>query len=117
MASCTNTVHSRIRWANDTYQRAQGLPAEIRVELHKRAALGCAAFFFALIGMPLGIRSHRRESTVGVAIGLGIALLFYLAMILADALKRSPQLHPELIVWLPVAICVLVAAVLIPRNQ
>jgi len=115
--ACTNAAHARILLAADAYERVQGLPTEIRVELNKRAALACAAFCFALIGMPLGIRSHRRESTVGVAIGLGIALVFYLAMILADALKRSPQLHPELIVWLPVVICVLVAAVLIPRNQ
>ena len=117
MGTCTNTVHSRIRWANDTYQHAQGLPSEIRVELHKRAALGCAAFFFALIGMPLGIRSHRRESTIGVAIGLGIALVYYMAMILADALKGSPGIHPELLVWLPAIICGVVAAILIPRNQ
>ena len=67
--------------------------------------------------MPLGIRAHRRESTIGVAIGLGIALFYYMAMILADSLKRSPGLHPELIVWLPAVVCVFVAAVLIPRNQ
>ena len=115
--ACTNAAHARMLLAADAYAHAREMPTEIRVELNKRAALACAAFCFALIGMPLGIRAHRRESTSGVAIGLGIALLFYLAMILADALKHSPQLHPEFIVWLPVAICVLVAAVLIPRNQ
>jgi lipopolysaccharide export system permease protein len=115
--TCTEPGHTRILLAAAAFDRSQGLPSEIRVELHKRAALACAGFCFALIGMPLGIRSHRRESTVGVAIGLGIALLFYMAMILADALKRSPALHPEYIAWLPVAICGLVAAFLIPRNQ
>ena len=115
--TCTDPNHARILLAADARERAKALPTEIRVELHKRAALACAAFCFALIGMPLGIRAHRRESTIGVALGLGIALLFYLAMILADALKRSPELHPELIVWLPILICMLVAAWLIPRNQ
>ena len=115
--TCTDPNHARILLAASAYQQAQGLPTEIRVELHKRTALACAAFCFALIGMPLGIRAHRRESTIGVAIGLGIALLYYMAMILADSLKRNPGLHPELIVWLPAVVCLLVAAVLIPRNQ
>jgi len=127
---CLNLVHELAREliakgpkgtnnpvAAQATKRARGLPTEIRVELYKRTALGCAAFFFALIGMPLGIRSHRRESTIGVAIGLGIALLYYMAMILADAFKGNPGLHPEFIVWLPAVICVVVAAILIPRNQ
>ena len=115
--TCTDPNHARLLLMANAYQQAQGLPTEIRVELHKRAALACAAFCFALIGMPLGIRAHRRESTIGVGIGLGIALIYYMAMILADTLKRNPGMHPELITWLPAMLCVVVAAVLIPRNQ
>ena len=125
LQTCTNCVqgtcddpnHARIRWAAGVSSQVQALPMEIRVELHKRMAFASAAFFFALIGIPLGIRAHRRESTVGVAVGLGIALAFYLAMILADALKGHPALHPHLLCWIPVAVCTAVAAVLIPRNQ
>ena len=107
---CKDPFHGRVLEAHRRH-------SELRVELHKRLALASAAFCFALIGMPLGIRAHRRESTIGVAIGLGIALAFYLAMILGDALRRSPDLHPHLILWAPVALCVLVAIWLIPRNQ
>jgi lipopolysaccharide export LptBFGC system permease protein LptF len=114
---CADPSHARILLAANAYARLQGLPSEIRVELHKRLALACAPFCFALIGIPLGIRSHRRESTAGVAIGLGIALLYYVVMILAEALKRTPALHPELLVWLPAAICVALAVWLIPKNQ
>ena len=115
--TCTDPNHAKIQLAANAYDQAQGMPTEIRVELHKRAALACAALCFALVGMPLGIRAHRRESTIGVAIGLGIALFYYMAMIVADALKHNPGLHPELIVWLPALACVILAAVLIPRNQ
>ena len=115
--SCNDPNHARILLAASAYQRSQSFPAEIRMELNKRFALASAAFCFALIGMPLGIRSHRRESTIGVAIGLGIALLYYMAMILADAFKQSPGWHPEILAWLPAILCVVVAAVLIPRNQ
>jgi lipopolysaccharide export system permease protein len=96
---------------------ARQMASELREELNKRLALSCAAFCFALIGMPLGIRAHRRESTIGVAMGLGIALVFYLAMIMGDACRSRPEFYPHLIVWLPVALCLVVAVVLIPRNQ
>jgi lipopolysaccharide export system permease protein len=114
---CLDAGHGRILLAARAIDQARTLPTEIRIELHKRLALSCAAFCFALIGIPLGIRAHRRESTLGVAIGLGIALLFYLAMILADALKKSPDLHPYWIVWVPILLCCVVAAFLIPKNQ
>ena len=107
---CKNAYHGRVL-------SVHRLTSELRVEFHKRLALSCAAFCFALIGMPLGIRAHRRESTVGVAIGLAVALAFYLSMILADALKQNSALHPHLIPWIPVVLCATVAAVLIPRHQ
>jgi lipopolysaccharide export system permease protein len=115
--ACDDPNHARVRRAAEKRRELLGLPEQVRVELHKRLAFASAAFFFALIGMPLGIRAHRRESTVGVAVGLGIALAFYLAMILADALARHPGLQPHLICWIPVALCTAAAAILIPRNQ
>lgn len=115
--TCTDPAHISTLWAADVRRQVLTQPTEIRVELQKRIALACAAFCFAMIGMPLGIRAHRRESTIGMALALGIALAFYLAMILADALKQSPAWHPHLIVWAPVAFCLVLAAVLIPRNQ
>lgn len=115
--SCDDAAHARICWPAAVRQRVMGMPAQIRVELHKRLAFSCAAFCFALIGMPLGIRAHRRESTVGVAIALGVALAFYLCMILADSFKFSPALHPHLLVWIPVGLCLAGAAILIPRHQ
>jgi hypothetical protein len=38
-------------------------------------------------------------------------------MIMGDACRSRPEFYPHLIVWLPVALCLVVAAVLIPRNQ
>ena len=115
--TCKDPNHVKILMTANACEQVHGMPTEIRVELQKRAALACTAFCFALIGMPLGIRAHRRESTIGVAIGLGIALLYYMAMIVAESLKYNPAMHPELIVWLPAATCLVIAAVLIPRNQ
>lgn len=86
-------------------------------EINRRAAFAMAPFCFILIGIPLGIRSHRRESTAGIGIALGVAFCFYLFQILAQAAVKHPFLPAHILVWIPVAICFGIACWLIPRNQ
>ena len=45
-----------------------------KVELSKRFVFAMASLCFVLIGIPLGIRSQRKESTVGMAISLAVSL-------------------------------------------
>jgi lipopolysaccharide export system permease protein len=91
--------------------------SEVLFELHKRFVLSSAPLCFILIGMPLGIRSHRKESTIGVATALGISFCFYILLITAESLARQPQFFLHLIIWIPVALCVAFAFVLVRRNQ
>jgi lipopolysaccharide export system permease protein len=86
-------------------------------ELHKRFVLASAPLCFILIGMPLGVRSHRKESTIGVATALGISFCFYILLIAAESLARKPQFYMHLVIWIPVAVCVALAFVLVRRNQ
>jgi lipopolysaccharide export system permease protein len=69
-----------------------------------------------MIGIPLGIRSHRKESTIGMAVSLAVALSYYLCVILAESLDRFPFCYPYALVWLPVAVCAVLAVILVPRN-
>lgn len=99
---------------------AEQVPAQrssLLFELHKRCMLSCAPFCFILIGMPLGIRAHRKESTIGVALALGVSFCFYVLQITAESLARKPQFFPHLIIWIPVVLCLALAFVLVPRNQ
>ena len=97
-------------------QRAQWV-SKLRVELSKRIALSLATFCFVLLGAPLGIRAHRRESSIGIAISLGVAMLFYLCLLLAESLTRSPHLRPEWIMLLPVILSLVMGSVLIARAE
>lgn len=94
-----------------------GRRSSILFEINKRAMLSCAPFCFVLIGMTLGIRSHRKESTLGVALALVVSLCFYLFAIIAESLARKPVFQPHLLVWIPVVACLALAFVLVPRNQ
>ena len=75
-----------------------------------------ASICFVLVGVPLGIRAQRRESSIGMAISLVTALTYYLVVILMTSFSKRYYLHPEILIWLPVALCVALAAYLVPKN-
>ncbi|MBM4143323.1 MAG: YjgP/YjgQ family permease [Lentisphaerae bacterium] len=87
------------------------------VEINKRLCLALACFSFVLLGIPLGVRAHRRQSSVGVAISLFLVFNFYLFVIAAEAVARKPLLRPDLIVWCPVAISLLLGWRLVARSN
>ena len=89
--------------------------SEERVEFHWRLALSVSCLCFVAMGVPLGIKTHRRESSVGIGVSLLVAFCFYVFMLLADSVGRSPAILPHLIVWVPVALSGMLALHLIGR--
>ena len=72
-----------------------------RTEISKRFSFPLACLAFALIGVPLGITAHRRETSVGFGLALIVAFFYFLFIIIADTLRTRPEFHPELLVWFP----------------
>ena len=90
--------------------------SNLRTEFQKRLVFAFASICFVLVGVPLGIRAQRRESTIGIAIALVTALGYYLVVILMMSLEKNYAVRPDLLIWLPVAVCAALAAALIPKN-
>ena len=88
-----------------------------RVELSKRFVFAMASVCFVLVGIPLGIRSQRKESSVGMAISLAVSLGFYLVVILMLACEEAYSIRPELLIWLPVAACMALAGLLVKGKR
>lgn len=85
------------------------------VAANKRLGLSVACFAFAVLGVPLGITSRRKESSVGIGISILLVFIFYFFIILAETLIDKPELHPELIIWLPVVLAEIGGFLLIRR--
>jgi len=94
----------------------EGELGEMLVELNKRFVFAMASICFVLVGIPLGIRSQRKESTVGMAISLAVSLGYYVVAILAMSSSDHRWMHPEIFIWLPVAACFAIAARLVKRH-
>ena len=97
----------------------ESLPGELsthKVELNKRFVFAMASLCFVLIGIPLGIRSQRKESTVGMAISLAVSLGYYVIVILMLSCEEIASIRPDILIWLPVVLCLVLSAKLVRRN-
>src|SRR4051812_19929007 len=86
-----------------------------RTEINKRFSFPFSCLAFALIGVPLGVTAHRRETSIGFAMGLIVAITYFLFVIIGDTLRGNPKVHPELLVWFPNVLFLVLGLILFRR--
>ena len=83
-------------------QQAEGKPAiRERVEFQRRLAVPCAALIFAILGIPLGLQPVRAVRSRGMAVSLGVILVYYLLLGSAEALAQNGRVPIVPALWLP----------------
>ena len=85
------------------------------IEMNKRIALSMSCFAFVLLGIPLGMKTKRKESSMGFFISLPLVLGFYFFVILADALVKYPHLMPDTLIWIPLILAQVAGFILLCR--
>ncbi len=83
------------------YRRLNKPTTALEVTLNQRLALGLSPIAFFLLGLPLAIRTSRRETSVGLFISVILAGVYFFTIIGCGSLYSKPEIRPQLILWLP----------------
>jgi lipopolysaccharide export system permease protein len=101
--------------AKDDEKKAAAAKSAARTEVSKRFSCSLASLAFALIGVPLAITAHRRETSVGFLLSLIVAFVYFFFIILVDIVRTNPKFYPEFLIWSPNLLFIALGAVLFRR--
>lgn len=90
---------------------------KLAMVFHDKVNTAIAVFSLALIGVPLGIKVSRRETSANFAVAVGLTLAYYLMTVLIKILDGRPELRPDLLLWLPNLLVIGFAAWLMVRIE
>lgn len=82
-------------------ERAGFNPSPVQFHINRQLSFSFACLGFVLVGIPLGIRAHRRETTVGIFLAVILMAVYYSFIVLAQAVETQPLYMPHIIVWIP----------------
>ena len=74
---------------------------DLEIELNRRIAFALSPIAFLLLGMPLAIRTGRRETSIGLFISVILAGIFFMSIIMCQSLDNFPKLYPQYLLWIP----------------
>jgi LPS export ABC transporter permease LptG/LPS export ABC transporter permease LptF len=73
----------------------------LRVQLHKKFAYPLITFVMAVLAVPFSLSAGRRGALTSVAVAIGIAVLYFVAAGLFEAMGNANQLPAALAAWAP----------------
>ena len=85
----------------------------LRVQLHEKFAFPAIALVMAVLAIPFSVASGRRGALAGIAVAVGIALVYRTMSGLFEAMGNVSQLPPVLAAWSPDLIFALLGGYLI----
>lgn len=85
----------------------------LRVQLAKKFAFPVIALVMALLAVPFSLQAGRRSTVAGVALALGIAVVYWTVSGLFEAMGNISQLPPFLAAWSPDVIFALLGGYMI----
>ena len=88
---------------------------ELKIELNERLALALSPIAFLLLGLPLAIRTSRRETSVGLFISVILAGAYFISVMIFRSFDSHPEYHPEILLWIPNVLLQIFGAIFIFR--
>ena len=129
----TDTVHQKLQWmtyeelaAEKARLKAEPVPAggekkhaigvlKVTLTIQDKINLALAVFSFALVGVPLGIKVSRRETSANLGLAVVLALAYYVLVVIVGWMDQHPDYRPDLLMWAPNLIFLALGALLLRR--
>lgn len=84
---------------------ARGFDAsKYKIDLQQKFAFPAVVFVLALVGVPFGFRMGRQGTLSGVAVALGLTVMFWLTFVFFRAVGSAETLPPVVAAWAPHAL-------------
>ncbi len=91
--------------------------AKFTQAITSRQSFSLACMAFALIGVPLGMGSRRKESSTGFVVSMAIGIGYFLFHIFAGQVKDDTSSVATILFWLPNILSVILAVWLFRRAR
>ncbi len=92
---------------------------EVRLKLDSevmtRYSFSMACLAFAFVGVPLGLQTHRRDTSRGLIISVLIGTAYFLITMMADQIKSGPA--STALLWMPNVLCVVFGLILFRKVR
>jgi LPS export ABC transporter permease LptF/LPS export ABC transporter permease LptG len=75
--------------------------AKLKVQLHRKLAFPMVGFIMTLLAVPFSFIVARRGALYGIGIAIVIAIVYWAALGIFEALGNNALLHPALAAWAP----------------
>jgi lipopolysaccharide export system permease protein len=89
----------------------------VQLVVSERYNNALAVLSFTLMGLPLGIRVSRRETSANLGMAVALALGYYIVVTAISWLEKQPQLRPDLLLYLPNLFCIVMGLILLNRAE
>jgi len=73
----------------------------LRFQIQQNFSFAFSVLSLTLLAIPLSLKTQRQETGANLALALILALGYYFLVIVSSWFSRMPELHPELLVWIP----------------
>ncbi len=71
------------------------------IEFHKRLVLPAGCMLISLLGLPLGLQARPGKKAIGIQVGLGIFILYYVLFTYGKSMAEAGTLPVLIAMWLP----------------
>ena len=88
---------------------------KVSLTVQGKINMALAVFAFAFVGVPLGIKVSRRETSANFGVAVILALAYYFLIVVVGWLDQHPEYRPDLLLWVPNLVFLLTGLLLLRR--